>query len=174
MQSVAVEVYPKMTPKKQLHLNFFEISCTGGHMGIGLWRRALPGPNSCSNAGLIFSAEIILTMRILKTDLHTIYGWQNWQRRGKYPRYSSRMHMQARLTSRINFDMRLTVVVDETYQSSFDASYRGGSTVAQLDPIVFISAMASVTNSVSFAVTGSTSYIPVSLCPTAASTAHTI
>jgi alkanesulfonate monooxygenase SsuD/methylene tetrahydromethanopterin reductase-like flavin-dependent oxidoreductase (luciferase family) len=55
------------------------------------------------------------------------------------------------------------ILVDETYQGKFDASYRGGSLVATLDPVIFISAMASVTKSVSFAVTGSLSYIPVSL-----------
>jgi alkanesulfonate monooxygenase SsuD/methylene tetrahydromethanopterin reductase-like flavin-dependent oxidoreductase (luciferase family) len=52
-------------------------------------------------------------------------------------------------------------LVDETYQGKFDASHRGGSMVAQLDPVIFISAMASVTKSVSFAITGSLSYIPV-------------
>jgi len=35
--------------------------------------------------------------------------------------------------------------------------------VAQLEPTMFISAMASVTKSVSFAITGSLSYIPVSI-----------
>jgi hypothetical protein len=52
-------------------------------------------------------------------------------------------------------------LVDETYQGKFDASYRGGSMVAQLEPTIFVSAMASVTKSVSFAITGSLSYIPV-------------
>jgi len=41
-----------------------------------------------------------------------------------------------------------------------DATFRGGSQVAQMDPVVFISAMAAVTESVAFGVTGSTSYIP--------------
>lgn len=54
---------------------------------------------------------------------------------------------------------------DETYQGKFDATYRGGSMVAQLEPTVFISAMAAVTKSVSFGITGSTSYIPVSKSP---------
>jgi alkanesulfonate monooxygenase SsuD/methylene tetrahydromethanopterin reductase-like flavin-dependent oxidoreductase (luciferase family) len=39
------------------------------------------------------------------------------------------------------------------------ATFRGGSQVAQMDPVVFISAMAAVTQSVAFGVTGSTSYI---------------
>jgi hypothetical protein len=60
------------------------------------------------------------------------------------------------------FNSLLTIVVDETYQGKFDASYKGGSMVAQLDPMVFISAVASVTTSVSFAITRSLSYIPVS------------
>lgn len=27
-----------MTAKKLLHINFFEMSCTGAHMGIGQWK----------------------------------------------------------------------------------------------------------------------------------------
>ncbi|RDW88309.1 bacterial luciferase-like protein [Coleophoma cylindrospora] len=52
------------------------------------------------------------------------------------------------------------LIADETYQGKFDAAYRGGSMVAQLEPTIFISAMAAVTKSVSFGITGSTSYIP--------------
>ena len=52
--------------------------------------------------------------------------------------------------------------VDETFKGNYDATYRGGSQVAQLDPTIFVSAMASVTKSLSFGITGSTSYIPVS------------
>ncbi|KAK4502092.1 hypothetical protein PRZ48_007903 [Zasmidium cellare] len=46
------------------------------------------------------------------------------------------------------------------YGGSMDAVLRSGTQVAQLDPLVIISAMAAVTKSVSFGVTGSTSYIP--------------
>lgn len=48
----------------------------------------------------------------------------------------------------------------ETYGNDMAATFRGGSQVAQMDPVVFISAMAAVTESVAFGVTGSTSYIP--------------
>lgn len=47
----------------------------------------------------------------------------------------------------------------ETYGNDMAATFRGGSQVAQMDPVVFISAMAAVTQSVSFGVTGSTSYL---------------
>ena len=32
----------KMAPKKMIHLNFFEMACTGSHMGIGMWKYANP------------------------------------------------------------------------------------------------------------------------------------
>ena len=47
----------------------------------------------------------------------------------------------------------------ETYGNDMAATFRGGSQVAQMDPVVFISAMAAVTQSVAFGVTGSTSYL---------------
>lgn len=47
----------------------------------------------------------------------------------------------------------------EIYQNSMDATFKGGSQVAHLDPVVLISAMAAVTKSVAFGITGSTSYI---------------
>ena len=49
--------------------------------------------------------------------------------------------------------------VHQTYNQSADAIFRSGSQVANLDPVVLVSAMAAVTNSVSFGITGSTSYI---------------
>jgi hypothetical protein len=53
------------------------------------------------------------------------------------------------------------------------ATFRGGSQVAQMDPVVFISAMAAVTQSVAFGVTGSTSYItPYILARTAREPLH--
>lgn len=51
-----------------------------------------------------------------------------------------------------------------TYQGKPDATFRGGSMVAYLDPVVLISAMAAVTKSVAFGVTSSTSYICKCLC----------
>ena len=49
--------------------------------------------------------------------------------------------------------------VFETYQGKPDAIFKGGSMCAYLDPVPLISAMAACTRSVSFGVTGSTSYI---------------
>ncbi|KAF7534778.1 hypothetical protein G7054_g5929 [Neopestalotiopsis clavispora] len=48
----------------------------------------------------------------------------------------------------------------DVYGGNMDAVFRAGVQVAQLDPLVIISAMAAVTKSISFGVTGSTSYIP--------------
>ena len=28
----------KMAPKKQLKLNFFDMTCNSAHMGIGMWK----------------------------------------------------------------------------------------------------------------------------------------
>lgn len=40
-----------------------------------------------------------------------------------------------------------------------DAMFKGGSNCAVIDPVTIVSAMAAVTKSVSFGITGSTSYI---------------
>lgn len=53
--------------------------------------------------------------------------------------------------------------IDDTFPDQFREQFRSGSNCAQMDPIVFISAMAAVTKSVCFGVTGSTSYINVGL-----------
>ncbi|RDW74815.1 hypothetical protein BP6252_05957 [Coleophoma cylindrospora] len=53
----------------------------------------------------------------------------------------------------------MALVID-VYQGNSDAAFRGGDAVAQLDPVVMVSAMAAVTTSVSFGITGSTTYIP--------------
>lgn len=51
--------------------------------------------------------------------------------------------------------------VDDAFPGQVEAQFRSGSNCAQMDPIVFVSAMASVTKSVCFGVTGITSYISV-------------
>ena len=47
----------------------------------------------------------------------------------------------------------------QTYQGKPDATYEGGSMAAYMNPAVVVSAMAAVTKSVAFGITGSTSYI---------------
>jgi alkanesulfonate monooxygenase SsuD/methylene tetrahydromethanopterin reductase-like flavin-dependent oxidoreductase (luciferase family) len=49
--------------------------------------------------------------------------------------------------------------VHQTYNQSADAIFRAGSQVANLDPVVLVAAMAAVTKSVAFGITGSTSYL---------------
>lgn len=51
----------------------------------------------------------------------------------------------------------------DTYKGNSDAAFKGGDAAAMLDPVVMVSAMAAVTKSVSFGITGSTTYIPVYL-----------
>lgn len=50
----------------------------------------------------------------------------------------------------------------DVYGGNADATFKGGLWVAMLDPVVLISAMAQATKSISFAVTGSTSYLSMS------------
>lgn len=51
----------------------------------------------------------------------------------------------------------------EAFPGQVEAQLRSGANCAQMDPIVYVSAMASVTKSVSFGITGSTSYLNVGL-----------
>jgi alkanesulfonate monooxygenase SsuD/methylene tetrahydromethanopterin reductase-like flavin-dependent oxidoreductase (luciferase family) len=51
--------------------------------------------------------------------------------------------------------------VDDTFPGQMAEQFRSASNCAQLDPVVYISAMAAVTKSVCFGITGSTSYINV-------------
>lgn len=52
--------------------------------------------------------------------------------------------------------------VHQTFNNSADAIFAAGSQVANIDPVTLVSAMAAVTKSVAFGITGSTSYI--SMC----------
>ena len=54
--------------------------------------------------------------------------------------------------------------VDDTFPGQMDIQFKAGANCAQLDPVVLVSAMASVTKSLNFGITGSTSYINVSSC----------
>jgi len=47
----------------------------------------------------------------------------------------------------------------ETYGGNADATFRSGAWSGMMDPVVMISAMAYATKSVSFAITGSSSYL---------------
>lgn len=51
--------------------------------------------------------------------------------------------------------------VDDAYPGQMAEQFRSGGNCAQLDPLIYISAMASVTKSLCFGVTASTSYINV-------------
>lgn len=47
----------------------------------------------------------------------------------------------------------------DTYGGNVDAQLRGGSHTGTIDPVAIVAAMAMVTKSVSFAITGSTTYL---------------
>ncbi|EXJ82049.1 hypothetical protein A1O1_08118 [Capronia coronata CBS 617.96] len=49
--------------------------------------------------------------------------------------------------------------VDDAFPGQMEAQFKAGGNCAQLDPLVLVSAMAAVTKSVCFGITGSTSYI---------------
>jgi alkanesulfonate monooxygenase SsuD/methylene tetrahydromethanopterin reductase-like flavin-dependent oxidoreductase (luciferase family) len=55
------------------------------------------------------------------------------------------------------------LTVHDNYEGKADASFKGGHAAGQLDPVVMVFAMASVTKSDSFGLTASTTYIPVRL-----------
>jgi alkanesulfonate monooxygenase SsuD/methylene tetrahydromethanopterin reductase-like flavin-dependent oxidoreductase (luciferase family) len=75
----------------------------------------------------------------------------------------AKMAEKGKLTSIFFADLYGT---HETYQGSSDATFKGGLWVAMMDPCVLIGAMAQATESVSFAVTGSTSYLSKFEVPT--------
>lgn len=55
--------------------------------------------------------------------------------------------------------------VDDTFPGQMEEQFKAGGNCAQMDPVVFVSAMAAVTKSLCFGITGSTSYINVRICP---------
>lgn len=76
----------------------------------------------------------------------------------EYYTWLARLADKGKITSIFFAD---TYAVMDTYEGRGDASFRGGYAVAQLDPVVFVSAMAEVSKNVSFGITGSTSYTTV-------------
>ncbi|RDW61482.1 dimethyl-sulfide monooxygenase-1 [Coleophoma crateriformis] len=113
-----------MAPNKKIHLNFFDVSCAGNHMGIGLWKA--PGDNSRTKNTVEY------------------YTWL------------AKLAEKGKITTIFFADVYGT---EETYGGNSDASFYAGATVAAMDPVVWVSAMAAVTKSVGFGITGSTSYL---------------
>jgi alkanesulfonate monooxygenase SsuD/methylene tetrahydromethanopterin reductase-like flavin-dependent oxidoreductase (luciferase family) len=69
----------------------------------------------------------------------------------EYYTWLARLAEKGKITSIFFAD---TYAVMDTYEGRGDASFRGGYAVAQLDPVVFVSAMAKVSKNVSFGITG--------------------
>ncbi|KAH8658238.1 luciferase-like domain-containing protein [Xylariales sp. PMI_506] len=74
----------------------------------------------------------------------------------EYYVWLAQMAEKAKITSIFFADIYGT---QQTYGGNADATFKAGLWVAMLDPVVVIPAMAQATKSVSFAVTGSTSYL---------------
>ncbi|KAH8781852.1 monooxygenase [Hyaloscypha finlandica] len=118
-----------MAPKKQIHINFFEMTCTGNHMAVGLWQNE--GDNSRTKDTIdyyMWMAKLADKGKISCIFFADTYG-------GTY------------------------TIGDIYLIRKSDAAYRSGGSVGQTDPTVWVSAMAAVSKNVSFGITGSTSYI---------------
>ncbi|KAH8657099.1 putative monooxygenase moxC [Tricladium varicosporioides] len=101
-----------MAPKKQLRLNFFDMTCNSAHMGIGMWK--LPGDNTMTKGSLeyyLWLAKLAEKGKMTGIFFADVYG------------------------------------VDDGFPGSMEAQFKAGANCAQLDPIVYVSAMASVTKS---------------------------
>ncbi|KAK9774163.1 putative Luciferase-like domain-containing protein [Seiridium cardinale] len=112
------------TPKKRIHLAFFETACTGNHMCAGQWKTE--GDNSRSKDRLEYWINIAKLADEGKVSC--IFFADSYA--GK---------------DVLGHEMR--------------SIFASGANVAQMDPLVIISAMAAVTKSVSFGVTCSTTYV---------------
>lgn len=73
-----------------------------------------------------------------------------------YWQWLARLAEKGKVTSIFVADGYATLNV---YGGNSDAAYNGGTNAGALDPLVIVPAMASVTKSVSFGITASTSYI---------------
>ncbi|KAF2005828.1 coenzyme dependent N5,N10-methylene tetrahydromethanopterin reductase [Amniculicola lignicola CBS 123094] len=111
-----------MAPK-QIQLCFLEISCVGGYMASGQWKR--DEDTSTKKDTLKYYTDLAKLADRGKVSAIFFADWF------------------------VGFDV---------YGGGLDAMLRAGHQVAHLDPFAIVSAMAAVTENVSFAVTQSTTY----------------
>ncbi|KAH9902337.1 coenzyme dependent N5,N10-methylene tetrahydromethanopterin reductase [Xylariomycetidae sp. FL2044] len=111
------------TPPKRIQLCLLELTCTGGYMASGQWKR----PDDVSD----------------KKD------------RLKYYMDLARLAERGKISAIFFADWYAGF---DVYGGSLDACLRSGHQVAHMDPLPLVSAMATVTDTVAFAVTMSTSY----------------
>lgn len=95
------------SPRKKVHLNFFETACRGNHECPGQWAR--PGDNSCTKDSLEYYVNM------------------------------AKLAEKAKISSIFFAD---TYAGHAVYGGNMDAVLRAGTQVAQIDPLVIISAMA--------------------------------
>ncbi|KAH8649905.1 luciferase-like domain-containing protein [Xylariales sp. PMI_506] len=103
------------TPKKQIHLAFFETACTGNHMCAGQWKRE--GDNSRSKDRLDYWINI------------------------------AKLADEGKITCIFFAD---SYAGKDVLGDEMKSIFASGTNVAQLDPLVIISAMAAVTKSVTY------------------------
>ncbi|RDW63906.1 luciferase-like protein [Coleophoma crateriformis] len=130
-------------PHKKIQLNFFETACTGTVNAIGQWKHVPPNLPIHRNKSLTHDRD---PKDVSKTKDRLAY-YMNLAQLAEKGKISSIFFADS-------------YGGHEIFEGKADAQYKGGSHVAKLDPTVFISAMATVTDSVGFGITGSTTHIP--------------
>jgi hypothetical protein len=120
MPSAATEKFSK----KKIHLNFFETACTGNHECAGQWRYFLP-------SYLVWNRS---------SQGNSAPGDNSRTKdRLKYYIDLAKLAEKHKITCIFFAD---SYAGHEVYAGNMDAVLRAGTQVAQLDPLVIISAMA--------------------------------
>lgn len=141
--------------KKRIYLNFFDMTCTGNHMSPGQWTFVAPSQ----------SPIYIILMRASDPNdkCHTKDRLPYWINLAK-------LAEEGKISFIFFAD---SYAGHEVYSSSLSPMFASGTQSAVLDPMLVIPAMAAVTKSVGFGVTGSTSYLnPYILARTMSSLDH--
>jgi hypothetical protein len=136
-----------MAPKK-IHLNFFDMVCNSAHMGIGMWKYAGSTREMESRTSRLTHRSRNPGDTQVKKDSIEYYTWL------------AKLAEKGKITGIFFADI---YGVEDTFPWQFEKQFQSGANCAQMDPVVFVSAMAAVTKSVCFGITGSTSYINVSV-----------
>lgn len=111
-------------------------------------------------------SELFELSKIFKFLKLLIYHYRNPQDNSRskdtieYYTWMAKLAEKGKLTSIFFAD---TYAVHDIYEGRPDPSFRGGHAAGQLDPTIMAASMCAVTKSVSIGITGSTTYIPVSL-----------
>jgi alkanesulfonate monooxygenase SsuD/methylene tetrahydromethanopterin reductase-like flavin-dependent oxidoreductase (luciferase family) len=130
-----------MAPKKRIQLCFLETACTGSYMASGQWRYY--------PSALAFPKQFLINNSSPTDNGKT-------KDRLKYYTDLARLAEHGKISAIFLADW---YVGFDVYGGGLDTMLASGHQVAHLDPVPIISAMAAVTDTVSFAATVSTSYV---------------